>query len=60
MVIHGERVRHVSSLCLAARVRGLLQPGCSRFLAYVLVTRVEAMPDMSMVPIVRYFPDVFP
>ena len=60
LVIHGEKALDGPSLCSAVTAKRLLQQGSTGFLDYVSDTRVEATPDMSRVPIVRYFTDVFP
>ena len=48
---------------LSVQLRGsgdFLQKGCSGLLAYISDIRVEATRELSRVPIVRNFPDVFP
>ncbi|XP_023767220.1 uncharacterized protein LOC111915809 [Lactuca sativa] len=60
LVISGERASHGPTLYSPARAKRLLQQGCSGFLAYVSDSRVETTIELSRVPIVHDFPDVFP
>ena len=60
LVITGERASHEPTLYSTARVRKYLQQGCTGLLAYVSNTRFEDTIELSRVPIVWDFPDVFP
>ena len=60
LAILGERDLHGPYICSATRAKRYLQEGCSGFLDYVADTRVEGTSSLSGLPIIRYFPDVFP
>ena len=62
LTVYDEGTRCGLAFCSAARARQRLQQGCSRFVAYVMDTRMAAgrLSSIDKVPIVCEFPDVFP
>ena len=62
LTVYGEGTRCGSAFCSAGRARQSLQQGGSRFVAYVMDTRVVDGGPSSIdeVPIVCEFPDVSP
>ena len=54
-----ERSNHLSNVISAATARKMVRKGCEAYLAYVIDT-VKARPNVSDIPIVSDFPDVFP
>ena len=54
----GERLNHLSNVISATTARKLVRKGCEAYLAYVIDT-VKARPNISNIPIVSNFPDVF-
>ena len=55
----GERSNHLSNVISAATARTMVRKGCEAYLAYVIDT-VKARPNVSDIPTVSDFPDVFP
>ena len=55
----GERSNHLSNVISATTARKMVQKGCEAYLAYVIDT-VKARPNISNIPTVSNFPDVFP
>ena len=54
-----ERSNHLSNVISAAIARTMVRKGCEAYLAYVIDT-VKARPNISYIPTVSDFPDVFP
>ena len=55
----GERSNHLSNVISAATARKMVRKGCEAYLAYVIDT-VKVRPNISDIPTVSDFPDVFP
>ena len=55
----GERSNHLSNVISAATARKMVRKRCEAYLAYVIDT-VKARPNVSDIPTVSDFPDVFP
>ena len=54
-----ERLNHLSNVISVATARTMVQKGCEVYLAYVIDTK-KADPNLSNIPIVCDYPDVFP
>ena len=55
----GERSNHLSNVISATTARKMVRKGIEAYLAYVIDT-VKARPNISNIPTVSNFPDVFP
>ena len=55
----GERSNHLSNVISTATARIMVRKGCEVYLAYV-IDMVKARPNVSDIPTVSDFPDVFP
>lgn len=60
IVIYDESIQGEQTICSTVRARRYLQQGCSRFLAYIMDTRVMRKITIAYVPLVRDFPNLFP
>ena len=54
----GERSNHLSNVISVATARTMVRKGCEAYLAYVIDT-VKVRPNVSDIPTVSDFPDVF-
>ena len=55
----GERSNHLSNVISATTARKMVRKGCEAYLSYVIDT-VKARPNISNIPTVSDFSDVFP
>ena len=55
----GERSNHLSNVISAATAKTMVQKGCEAYLAYVIEME-KARPNVSDIPTVSDFPDMFP
>ena len=58
VIVISERSNHLSNVISAMVAREMVRKGCEAYLAYVIDT-VKARPNVSDIPIVSDFPDVF-
>ena len=59
VIVIGERSNHLSNVISATVARKMVRKGCEAYFAYVIDT-VKARPNLSDIPTVSDFPDVFP
>ena len=59
VIFIGERPNHLSNVISSTIARKMVRKGCEAYLAYVIDT-VKARPNVSDIPTVSDFPDVFP
>jgi hypothetical protein len=59
MVFKGERISNFTNIISSMVARKLLKKGCIAYLAYVINSKKGKI-ELSDIPIVREFPDVFP
>ena len=55
----GKRSNHLSNMISATTARTMVRKGCEAYLAYVIETE-KARPNVSEIPTVSDFPDMFP
>ena len=60
LVIPDEGNSHGPTFCSPTRAKRYLQQGCFGFRTFVVDTRVQGTTELSGVPIVQDFPDIFP